>query len=123
MIKKEVKQITHLLWLYIYDSIAFRFPQDDPKKKNIGIIIGTILTFTFVGLIHVLFWPEFLMEIERISPYFQLFMAFQFLSTTGYIVMYKKTKSMLPTAILHLIVDVWAVLVAQYSIIPYLIMF
>ena len=73
-------------------------------------------------MIHVEFHAQFLMEIERINPYFQVFMGIQFLSTTGYIVMYKKTKSMLPTAILHLIVDVWAVLVAQYSIIPYLIM-
>ena len=112
-----------ILWIYVFDSIAFRFPQDEPKKKIIGIILGIILTFTLVGVIHVVYWPKFLMEIEIIRPWFQLFMAFQFLSTTGYIVMYKKTKSMLPSAILHLIIDVSAVLIAQYSIIPYLIMF
>ncbi len=112
-----------ILWIYVFDSIAFRFPQDNPKKKKIGIIIGIILTFTLVGVIHVVYWPKFLMEIEIISPWFQFFMAIQFLSTTGYIVMYKKTKSMLPSAILHLIIDVSAVLIAQYSIIPYLVMF
>ena len=112
-----------LLWIYVFDSIALRFPQEDPKMKNIGIIVGLLLTFTLVGLIHIVYWPQFLMDIDHnIKPWFYLFMAFQFLSTSEYIIMYKITKSMLPTAILHLVMDVWGVLAATYSIIPYLVM-
>lgn len=113
-----------LSWIYVFDSIALRFSQNNRKKKIIGIVIGTLLTFTLVALIHIVFWSQFLMEINSsIIPWYYLFMAFQFINTTGYIVMYKKTNSMLPSALLHLIMDVSGVLIATYSIVPFLFKF
>jgi len=48
-------------------------------------------------------------------------MGLQYPLTIGYIIIYRKTKSMYPIALLHLFQDVTGLLASGYSIIPYLI--
>jgi len=107
-----------LLWIYIYDAFANRF-----HKRRLKIIfsgIGIIFYWGIIGMIHIFFWSKFLMEFHHTAPYWQLFMLLNYPLTLGYIIIYKKTKSMYPIAFIHLMVDLAGVWGSGYNIIPYL---
>ena len=108
-----------LLWIYIYDAFAKRF--EEKRLKIIFSGMGIIFYFAFIGLIHAFFWGEFMMGFQHTDPYWQLFIGIHFSITIGYLMIYRKTKSMYPVAILHLIGDIGCVLGAGYSILPYLL--
>ncbi len=112
-----------LLWIYIYES----FEQYILKRysKTIAIVVGLIFYFSFIGLIHIFFWAEFLFKSEtlKVSPWTQLLILSQFIVAIGYLVTYKQSKSMWPVFILHVITDIGAVLLTGYSIIPDLFLF
>jgi len=108
-----------LLWIYVYDAFANRF--ETKGLKAIFSSLGILFYLGMIALIHILFWTKFLMGFRHTAPYWQLFMGLQYPLTIGYLVIYKRTKSMYPIALLHLFQDVTGVLVAGYSIIPYLI--
>jgi len=109
-----------LIWIYIYDAFANRF-----EGKTLKIIfsgLGLLFYWGMIALIHILFWTKFLMEFHHTPPlYWYLFMGLQYPLTIGYIIIYRKTKSMYPIALLHLFQDVVGLLAAGYSIVPYLI--
>ena len=107
-----------LLWIYIYDAFANRF--DTKWLKIVFSGIGLIFFWGFIGLIHIFFWAKFLMEIHTTFPFFQIFLGVQYPITIGYLIIYRRTKSMYPIAIVHLIQDLGGVLLAGYSILPYL---
>lgn len=108
-----------LLWIYVYDAFANRFAGKALKIIFSGL--GILFYWAMIALIHILFWAKFLMEFQTSVPYWQLYMGLQYPLTIGYIIIYKKTKSMYPIALLHLFQDLTGLLVAGYSIIPYLI--
>ena len=108
-----------LLWIYVYDAFAHRF--ETRALKTVFSGLGILFYLGMIALIHILFWTKFLMGFHHTAPYWQLFMGLQYPLTIGYLVIYKRTKSMYPIALLHLFQDVTGVLVAGYSIIPYLI--
>ena len=108
-----------LLWIYVYDAFAHRF--ETRALKTVFSGLGILFYLGMIALIHILFWTKFLMGFRHTAPYWQLFMGLQYPLTIGYLVIYKRTKSMYPIALLHLFQDVTGVLVAGYSIIPYLI--
>ena len=109
-----------LVWIYVYDAFANRFEGKTLKILFSGL--GIVFYWTMIALIHILFWSKFLMEFHNTSPYWQIFMGLQYPLTIGYIMIYRKTKSMYPIALLHLFQDVTGLLAATgYSIIPYLI--
>ena len=108
-----------LLWLYVYDAFAHRF--ETKALKTVFSGLGILFYLGMIALIHILFWTKFLMGFNHTAPYWQLFMGLQYPLTIGYLVIYKRTKSMYPIALLHLFQDVTGVLVAGYSITPYLI--
>lgn len=108
-----------LLWIYVYDAFAHRF--ETKALKTVFSGLGMLFYLGMIALIHILFWTKFLMGFRHTAPYWQLFMGLQYPLTIGYLVIYKRTKSMYPIALLHLFQDVTGVLVAGYSIIPYLI--
>ena len=108
-----------LLWIYIYDAFAKRF--EEKRLKIIFSGIGILFYFAFIGLIHAFFWGEFMMGFQHTYPYWQLFIGIHFLITIGYLMIYRKTKSMYPVAILHLIGDIGCVIGSGYSILPYLL--
>lgn len=108
-----------LLWLYVYDSFANRFA--DRTRRIIFSGLGIVFYWGVIALIHILFWSKFMMAFNTTAPFWQIFMGLQYPLTIGYIIIYRKTGSMYPVALLHLFQDVTGVLLARYSIIPYLI--
>lgn len=107
-----------LLWIYVYESFS-NYPKND-KNKKIFTVIGLIIYILLIAFIHIFFWAQFLLESESIFPYSMFFILVNFAISIGYLFLYKKSKSMLQIFILHLIGDVSGVLIAGYSIIPYL---
>ena len=108
-----------LSWLYVFDSFS-----NYSNKKTLKIVftgVGLLFYTTFIALIHILFWAKFLMELDTIFPYWHLYIALHLLLTIGYILIYRRTGSMYPVAVIHLILDAAAVIGAKYSIIPYLL--
>jgi hypothetical protein len=107
-----------LLWIYIYDTFANRV--EGKKLKILFSGLGILFYWGFIALIHILFWAEFLMEFDHVSPYYQIFMGLHYPLTIGYLMIYRKTKSMYPIALLHLFQNFTGVLLSGYSIAPHL---
>lgn len=107
-----------LFWIYVYDAFAQYY--DTGWKNQIFNGIGLILYLTLVGLIHILFWSKFLFEPNKIFPWYPLFFLFNFVISFSYLLLYRKSDSMVPVAVIHLLTDVSAVYFTRYSIIPYL---
>jgi hypothetical protein len=105
-----------LLWVYIFDSFETRWTER--RKRFVGGVIGMSLAIIFVGLIHILFWAKFLPSFESMTPWSQVFLASQFVITPGYILLYRRTGSMLPIFLIHIIADTVLVIGAMYSIWP-----
>ncbi len=108
-----------LSWLYVFDSFANYFK--DGFKKYLSQAIGLLSYIILIGLIHALFWGRFLFTSEDVFPLSQIYFAGQMVIAVGYIFLYRRTKSLLQIAIIHLIVDISAVLFTRYSILPYLL--
>ena len=108
-----------LLWIYVYDAFANRF-----EGKTLKIVfsgLGILFYWGLIALIHIFFWAKFLMGFHQVAPYWQIFMGLQYPLTIGYLIIYRKTRSMYPIALLHLLQDVTGVVLAGYSIVPYLL--
>ena len=108
-----------LLWIYVYDAFANRF-----KGKTLKIVfsgLGILFYWGLIALIHIFFWAKFLMGSHHVAPYWQIFMGLQYPLTIGYLIIYRKTRSMYPIALLHLFQDVTGVVLTGYSIVPYLL--
>lgn len=105
-----------LLWVYIFEAFQTRW--DGRIGRTVGTVVGILMTLIFVGLIHALFWGEFLPGFESVFPLTQIFFASQFVMTVGYLFLYQRTRSMVPLFLLHIIADATLVLAAMYSIVP-----
>lgn len=105
-----------LLWMYIFDAFETRWTER--RKRLAGGLIGIFMTLIFVGFIHALFWGEFLPSFENVAPWSQIFFASQFILTIGYLFLYRRTGSMLPIFLIHIIADATLVLGAMYSMVP-----
>jgi len=105
-----------LLWVYIFEAFQTRWAEG--AKRTAGTAIGVLMTIVFVGLIHAIFWGEFLPGFESVFPWSQIFFASQFVMTVGYLALFKRTGSMVPLFLLHVIADATLVLGAMYSIVP-----
>ena len=117
--------LEQLLWVYIYDAFACIDIKHKYKSSNlfeyIFIILGLIMSLAFVGMIHALFWTNFLMKFdENKTPWYQLFLSIKFMTIFGYIVIFKISGSILPLFVLHIITDCNSVIAARYSILPHL---
>lgn len=108
-----------LSWIYCYDAFASRFAKKN--QRILGNIIGLVLMLSLVGLIHVLFWAQFTPAYSATSSFFIVFMTLQFATTVLYIILYRKARSMIPLALVHIISDVGLVLIPGFSILPYLL--
>jgi len=108
-----------LSWIYCYDAFASRFTKKN--QRIVGNIIGLVLMLSLVGLIHVLFWAQFTPAYSATSSFFLVFIILQFATTGLYIGLYRKARSMIPLALVHIISDVGLVLIPGFSILPYLL--
>jgi hypothetical protein len=105
-----------LLWIYIFDAFANRTAS---RNAHIALAaVGMLMTLTFVGMIHVLFWGRFLPSYTTMMPWTAVFFAAQFIMTIGYIFLYRRTGSMWLIFPLHLMADAALVIFGQYSILP-----
>lgn len=107
-----------LIWLYVFDAYALCFKSGRGRTAMIGI--GTLLYLTLIGLIHAVFWGEFLLGSAYVFPWTETFFLIQFIIPIGYVFLYRQTRSMWPIAIIHLLLDFTGVLFSGYSILPYL---
>lgn len=109
-----------LIWLYTFDSFAEFYKEG--RKRSIMILIGGGLYITLIGIIHALFWGKFLLESNYMFLFTELFFIIQFIMPIGYIFLYRRTGSMWPIGIIHLLLNFTGILFSGYSIIPYLLM-
>jgi hypothetical protein len=93
------------------------------KKKLLFTIIGLILFTCLVGLIHTLFWANFLHLVDPSSVFGILFIILSTVTGFMHIIVWKKSKNMLFTFIPHLLLNALPIIFTSYSILPYLINF
>jgi hypothetical protein len=108
-----------LIWIYCFDAFATRFPEG--RKRLASSIFGVILMLMLVGLIHAFFWVQFTPAVVPAAPFGAVFLALQFVITPLYILLYRRTHSMVPLALIHVISDVALVLGPGFSILPFLL--
>ncbi|MDF1538097.1 MAG: hypothetical protein P1Q69_04260 [Candidatus Thorarchaeota archaeon] len=111
-----------LIWVYTFDSYA-EFFKEGPKRSGM-IALGGLLYVILIGIIHALFWGLFLTtEGQYVFPFSELFIPIQMAISIGYIFLYRKAKSMWPLALIHVLINISAVLLSGYSILPFLLVF
>ena len=110
-----------LIWIYTFDSYA-EFFKEGPKRK-VMIAVGSLMYVALISLIHVLFWILVLPEGQSIFPFSVLFILIQTMIAIGYIFLYRKSKSMWPLGIIHILINITAIALSGYSMLPVLLMF
>lgn len=110
-----------LIWIYTFDSYA-EFFKEGPKRK-VMIAIGSLMYVALITLIHLLFWILVLPEGQSIFPFSVLFILIQTMIAIGYIFLYRKSKSMWPLGIIHVLINITAIGLSGYSILPVLLVF
>merc|ERR1711974_55741 len=100
--------LEQLLWIYIFDAFYwFDIEGNCSKHKDSQCLkwifrgLGWIMSLAFVGMIHALFWTEFMMDFgsDRNLEY-AVFLGIQFIIIFGYIILFQLTESMFPLMIL-----------------------
>lgn len=109
-----------LIWLYTFDSFTEYYKEG--QKRSIMVVIGGGFYIALIGLIHALFWSKFLLESNYIFIFTETFFLIQFILPIGYIFLYRRTGSMWPIGMIHVLLNVTGVLFSGYSIIPYLLL-
>lgn len=107
--------LEQLSWQYVLDAWRNRWPSGWPRR--LGLAVGIVLLLVFVALIHILFWVDFLPE-KRAGTMLWLTPALNTLLAAVYVLLYYRSRSMWPTFVIHTLVDLQLVLLANYSILP-----
>ena len=110
-----------LIWIYTFDSYAEFFKEG--SKRKVMIAIGGLLYIALISLIHLLFWILVLPEGHYVFPFSELFVPIQTAISIGYIFLYRKSKSMWPLGIIHVLINITAIALSGYSILPVLLVF
>jgi membrane protease YdiL (CAAX protease family) len=109
--------LEQLSWLYVLDSWRNRWRSG--WLRWLGLGVGIVLMLALIGLIHALFWARFLPGTEP-TAWTWASIPLNFALTATYVLLYYRSGSMWPTFFVHLLTDVQLVLLARYSILPYL---
>lgn len=107
--------LEQLSWVYVLDAWRNRWPGG--WQRRAGLVVGWLLILTFVALIHIQFWALFL-PAKLPSTLWWLDQLLTTVLTVVYVVLYDRARSMWPTFIVHTLVDLQLVLLANYSILP-----
>ncbi|MGD9397195.1 MAG: hypothetical protein PVJ05_12260 [Candidatus Thorarchaeota archaeon] len=110
-----------LIWIYTFDSYA-EFFKEGPKRK-VMIAIGSLMYVVLITLIHLLFWILVLPEGQSVFPFSVLFILIQTIIATGYIFLYRQSKSMWPLGIIHVLINITSIGLSGYSMLPVLLVF
>jgi membrane protease YdiL (CAAX protease family) len=104
-----------LSWVYVLDAWRNRWPSG--WRRVVGQVVGWLLILTLVALIHILFWTLFL-PAKAPSELWWIDQILNVALTVVYVLLYDRSRSMWPTFIIHTLVDLQLVLLANYSILP-----
>lgn len=107
--------LEQLSWQYVLD--AWRNRWHEGWRRWLGLAVGALLILTLVSLIHLLFWALFLPAKEGGAALW-LTPVLNTLLTVVYVLLYLQARSMWPTFVIHTLVDLQLVLLANYSIWP-----
>jgi hypothetical protein len=106
-----------LSWFYVLDAWRNRWTAG--WLRWAGLAIGVVLMLAMVALIHALFWIEFLPTADP-NPWSWVLIPANMALTLCYVLLYYRSRSMWPTYAIHFLTDLQLVLIANYSIVPYL---
>jgi hypothetical protein len=106
-----------LAWVYVLDAWRNRWPGG--WQRRAGVAAGWLLMLGLVALIHILFWSLFL-PAKLPGPFGWVDQILNVLLTISYVVLYRRSRSLWPTFIVHTLVDLQLVLLANYTILPHL---
>lgn len=107
--------LEQLSWQYALDAWRNRWRAG--RLRWLGLAVGVILIVTLVSLIHIVFWALFLPAKEAGAALW-LTPVLNTLLTVVYVLLYLQARSMWPTFVIHTLVDLQLVLLANYSILP-----
>lgn len=106
-----------LLWIYIFEAWDLY-----PKKGGIAFrAIGLALFLAFVGLIHTMFWVQFLNTVESGTPLGTVFVILTSVSGFLHLVVWRQSRQMVFTFIPHLALNLVPLFWTGYSMLPYLL--
>lgn len=106
-----------LLWLYLFDSWDLYPEKTHPAFRAVGLLLFA----AFVGLIHTLFWAQFLTTVQPETTWGVLFVLLTTLSGFLHIVVWRQSKQMVFTFIPHLLLNLGPLFWTGYSILPHLL--
>lgn len=106
-----------LSWFYVLDAWRNRWRRGVARK--VGLAVGVASLVALVALIHALFWARFLPLTEP-TPLTRFAIPLNLLLTAAYAALYYRARSLWPVFVVHLLVDAQLVLLANYSILPFL---
>ena len=109
--------LEQLSWLYVLDAWRTRWPGG--WQRSLGLAIGVVLLLALVSLIHIIFWIRFLPAAAP-GPLSWAVIPINMLMTLSYALLYYRSRSMWPVFWIHLLADLQLVLLANYSIVPFL---
>lgn len=111
-----------ILWIYIFEAWDLHPSRTKENKKNLLYsIIGLILFTSFVGLIHVMFWVNFLHVVDSQTIFGIIFVFLTTVSGFLHLVVWRKSNQMIYTFIPHFILNLIPLFWTGFSIIPYLL--
>jgi uncharacterized membrane protein len=111
-----------LLWIYIFEAWDLYIPwtKENKKKNWIYRIIGLIFFSVFVGMIHTLFWMNFLHTVDSNMFFGILFILMTSLSGYIHLWVWRESNQMVFTFIPHFLLNLIPLFWTGYSILPYL---
>jgi hypothetical protein len=106
-----------LLWIYLFEAWDL-YPN---KFQPIFRLIGLTLFAAFVGLIHTMFWANFLGTVDPKQFFGLIFILLTTVSGFLHLVVWRKSNHMILTFIPHFLLNLIPIFWTNYSILPYLI--
>lgn len=105
-----------ILWIYTFEAFDLY-----PKRSRIVYrVIGLLLFSTLVGLIHTMFWVQFLHTVQAGTFFGTLFVVLTSLSGFLHLLVWRQSRQMVFTFIPHLLLNLVPIIWTNYTIIPYL---
>jgi hypothetical protein len=111
-----------ILWIYIFEAWDLYNEKNSEQKGKSGVfsIIGLILFSTFVGMIHTMYWVQFLHVVDSTQVIGIIFVLLTTISGFLHIVVWKKSNKMILTFIPHFLLNLIPLFWTKFSILPYL---
>lgn len=92
-----------------------------PKKNALAFrTIGLLFFLVFVGLIHTLFWVQFLNTVQAGTLFGTIFVVLTSVSGFLHLVVWRRSRQMVFTFIPHLLLNLVPLIWTGYSMVPYL---